>query len=159
MKKNKNPLYQDTLQLLKKYRDVVWSLELSSRRLHLQAKEGTDPPGQSRHILQSRRMLKALDSSVGLLRVKHKNGETYYWLLYYSFLSPQKLLNTEEVIEKLQSHIRDISRRTYYRKRREAVDALGAILWGYVGEDNADLLAHFLPGSTAQDLYWRSHCI
>ena len=133
MMKNKNPLYHDTLQLLKKYRDLVWSLELSSRRLHLQAKEGTDPPGQSRHILQSRRMLKALDSSVGLLRVKHKNGETYY--------------------------IRDISRRTYYRKRREAVAALGAILWGYVGEDNADLLAHFLPGSTAQDLYWRSHCI
>lgn len=24
-----NPLYHDTLKLLKKYRDVVWSLELS----------------------------------------------------------------------------------------------------------------------------------
>ena len=45
--------------------------------------------------------------------------DRYYWLLYYSFLSPQQLKNVEEIIENLRLHIRDISFRTYYRKRRE----------------------------------------
>ena len=53
-----------------------------------------------------------------MLRTKHKNGENYYWLLYFSFLSPQQLRNVEEIIEKLRPHIRDISFRTYYRRRR-----------------------------------------
>ena len=50
-----------------------------------------------------------------MLRTKHKNGENYYWLLYFSFLSPQQLRNVEEIIEKLRPHIRDISFRTYIR--------------------------------------------
>ena len=31
--KEENPLYHDTLTLLRKYRDVVWSLELSVQRV------------------------------------------------------------------------------------------------------------------------------
>ena len=50
-------------------------------------------------------MLKLLDSSVDLLRNKHKNGEVYYWLIYYTFLSPQQLRNVEEIIEKLKPHL------------------------------------------------------
>lgn len=84
-------------------------------------------------IERSHRMLKLLDTSIDLLRTKHKNGENYYWLLYYSFLFPQQLRNVEEIIEKLRPHIRDISFRTYYRRRREAIDALSSILWGYTG--------------------------
>ena len=30
-------------------------------------------------------MLKLLNTSIDLLRTKHKNGKNYYWLLYYSF--------------------------------------------------------------------------
>ena len=54
-------------------------------------------------------MLKLLDSAVDLLRTKHKNGEAYYWLLYYSFLSPQQLKNVEEIIENLRSSYPGIS--------------------------------------------------
>lgn len=79
-----NPLYHDTWQLLKKYRDVVWNLE------------------------------------------------TYYWLLYDSFLFPQQFKNVDKVIEKLRPYIRDISYRTYYRKRREAME-------------DAQILAQFFP--------------
>ncbi|MCI8565091.1 MAG: hypothetical protein HFI39_02035 [Lachnospiraceae bacterium] len=134
-----HPLYHDTWQLLKAYRDAVWSLELSAR-----------PPGRSsaagcsaQSIRQSRQMLDALTAAVDLLRLKHKHGESYYWLLYYSFLSPQKPLNTEEIIEKLRAHLRDISLRTYYRKRREAIRALSALLWGYVSTDTAEILEQF----------------
>ena len=88
---------------------------------------------------------KLLDSAVELLRTKHKNGEAYYWLLYYSFLSPQQLKNVEEIIETLRPHIRDISFRTYYRKRREAIEALSSVLWGYTSKDSLDMLEQFLP--------------
>ena len=90
-------------------------------------------------------MLKLLDTSIDLLRTKHKNGESYYWLLYYSFLSPQQLRNVEEIIEKLRPHIRDISFRTYYRRRREAIDALSSILWGYTSKDSIAILEQFFP--------------
>ena len=76
---------------------------------------------------------------------KHKNGEAYYWLLYYSFLSPQQLKNVEEIIETLRPHIRDISFRTYYRKRREAIEALSSVLWGYTSKDSLDMLEQFFP--------------
>ena len=85
-------------------------------------------------------MLKLLDTAIDLLRSKHKNGESYYWLLYYSFLSPQQQRNVEEIIEKLRPHIRDISFRTYYRKRREAIDALSSVLWGYTSRDSLIIL-------------------
>lgn len=142
-----NPMYHDTWILLKKYRDVVWSLELSVQRVRRQfqieygssieeflesiylagvdfADSGIEEHAQS--IERSHKMLKLVESSVELLRNKHKHGEDYYWLLYYSFLSPQQYRSAEEIIEQLKPHIRDISYRTYYRKRKEAIDALKA---------------------------------
>ena len=91
-----NPLYHDTWKLLKKYRDVVWSLELSVQ--HVRTK-----------------------------------------------FSPQQLKNVEELIENLRPHIRDISFRTYYRKRREAIEALSSVLWGYTSKDSLDVLEKFFP--------------
>ena len=130
-----NPLYHNTWTLLKKYRDVVWSLELSVQQVRNTFEieygntveefldsiylAGADLTGSAieRHarcIEQSHKMLKLLDSAIDLLRTKHKNGESFYWLLYYSFLSPQQLRNVDEIIEKLRPHVRDISFRTYY---------------------------------------------
>ncbi len=173
MKKNnaidtENPLYHDTWKLLKKYRDVVWSLELSVQQVRNKFEieygssiedfldsvylAGADLSGSTieRHaecIEQSHRMLKLLDNAIDLLRTKHKNGETYYWLLFYTFLSPQQLRNVEEIIEKLRPYIRDISFRTYYRKRQEAIDALSSILWGYTSKDSIAILENFFPDS------------
>lgn len=160
------PLYHDTWKLLKKYRDVVWSLELSIQQVRNRFKieygssiedfldsvylagadlSGSDIEHHAKCIERSNQMLKLLDSSVDLLRNKHKNGETYYWLLYYTFLSPQQLRNVEEIIEKLRPHIRDISFRTYYRRRQEAIEALSSILWGYTSKDSMELLERFFP--------------
>lgn len=156
-----NPLYHDTWKLLKKYRDVVWSLELSIQQVRSKFEieygssveeflesiylAGADLSGSNieHHaecIERSHQMLKLLDTAIDLLRSKHKNGESYYWLLYYSFLSPQQHRNVEEIIEKLRPHIRDISFRTYYRKRREAIDALSSVLWGYTSRDSLIIL-------------------
>ena len=94
-------------------------------------------------------MLKLVESSVELLRRKHKHGEDYYWLLYYSFLSPQQYRSADEIIEQLKPHIRDISYRTYYRKRREAIDALSSILWGYSSKDSLQILERFFPENSS----------
>lgn len=165
-----NPLYHDTWRLLKKYRDVVWSLELSVQQVrnrfaieygssvedfldsvYLAGADlsGTDIEHHAKCIERSHQMLKLLDSAIELLRNKHKNGETYYWLLYYSFLCPQQFRNVEEIIEQLRPHIRDISYRTYYRRRKEAIDALSSILWGYTSKDSLEVLEQFFPDGKA----------
>lgn len=158
--------YHDTWKLLKKYRDVVWSLELSVQQIKSQFQieygsniddfldsiymagadlGGTQIENHARCIERSRKMLSLVDSAADLLRTKHKNGEAYYWILYYTYLSPQKVENINIIIEQLQPYIRDISRTTYYRKREKAVEALSSILWGYSSKDCLDLLTEVFP--------------
>ena len=158
--------YHDTWLLLKKYRDVVWSLELSVVQLKkdlclaydcsiddlIDSLElagvdlsGTEIEGHTRSIERSNKMLKLVQSALSLLRSRHKYGEAYYWLLYYTYIAPQKLRNVEEIIEQLQPHIHDISLRTYYRRRKEAVYALSSVLWGYTTKDSLKILEEFFP--------------
>ncbi len=161
-----DPRYHDTRKLLKKYRDVTWSLELSVQRLKNQFHVeygtnieefldmvylagadlgGTELEHHAQCIERSHKMLTLMQNAVELLRTRHKNGEVYYWLLYYTYLSPQQFRNTEEIIEQLQPHIRDISFRTYYRRQKEAIAALSAVLWGYTAQDNLEVLELFFP--------------
>lgn len=161
-----NPLYHDTWMLLRKYRDVVWSLELSVQQVRRQFQiefgssiedflesiylagvdfADTGIQEHARSIERSYKMLRLMETAVNLLRSKHKYGETYYWLLYYTYLSPQQYKNTEEIIEQLRPHIREISYRTYFRKRKEAIEALSSVLWGYTSRDSLNLLEHFFP--------------
>ena len=163
---SENTLYHDTWTLLRKYRDVVWSLELSVQKVRRQFQieygssiedflesiyiagvelDGTDIAEQAKSIERSNKMLKLVDDSVNLLREKHKNGEEYYWILFYSFLSPQQYRSTEVIIKELEPHIREISFRTYYRKRKEAIDAFSSILWGYTSRDSLEILDKFFP--------------
>ena len=156
--------YHDTWRLLKKYRDVTWSLELSIRQVKNQFRidydcsiedflesiymagadlGGTDIENHARCIERSYKMLTLLENSVNLLRTHHQSGEVYYWILYYSFLSPQKLKNVEEIIEALHPHIRDISFSTYYRLRKAAVEALSSVLWGFSAQDTLKTLDCF----------------
>ena len=104
--------YHDTWKLLKKYRDVIWSLEVSVQQVKNQFRidydcsiedflesiymagadlGGTGIENHARCIERSYKMLTLLENSVNLLRTRHQSGEVYYWILYYSFLSPQKL--------------------------------------------------------------------
>ena len=109
---------------------------------------GTDIENHARCIERSYKMLTLLENSVNLLRTRHQSGEVYYWILYYSFLSPQKLKNVEEIIESLRPHIRDISSSTYYRLRKEAVTALSSVLWGFSEQDTLKILDLFFPPDT-----------
>ncbi len=106
---------------------------------------GSKLESYSKSIERSNQMLTLLNSAVDILRNKHKHGEQYYWILYYTYLSPQQLQNTDEIIEKLQPHIMNMSHRTYYRKRPLAVEALSTVLWGYTSKDCLEVLVRFFP--------------
>lgn len=159
-----NPLYHDTWKLLQKYRDVVWSMELSVQQVKISFEKefgqtiddfldsiysagadlsGTEIEQHARCIQRSNQMIKLVDGALDILRNKHQNGEELYWILYYTYIIPQKLQNTQQIIDKLQTNIREISYRTYFRKRHDAIDALSSILWGYTSKDCMDVLEHF----------------
>lgn len=165
-KKAEDTRYHDTWRLLKKYRDVVWSMELSVQQVKKEFEiefgstiddflesvylagadlGGTKIENHARCIERSNQMLTLLNNAVELLRTRHKSGETYYWLLYYTYLSPQQLQNVDEIIAQLRPHLRDISVPTYYRKRKKAVEALSSILWGYTSQECIKILDEFFP--------------
>ena len=160
-----NPLFHDTWKLLKNYRDAVWNLELAMRQaknsfkiesgnnieefLNSPYPADTDinnlqPENYVKNIEKSNQILNLLNSAIEILRKKHKHGEQYYWILYYTYLSPQQSQNTDEIIDKLTPYITNISKRTYYRKRPEAIEALSSILWGY-SKDCLEMLNKLLP--------------
>lgn len=160
-----DPRFHDTYHFLKKYRDATYSLKVVVHQLEAQFQveygtsvdefldsiyaagaelSGTGIEERAKSIERSNKMLKLLDSAVDLLRNNHKYGEQYYWILYYSFLSPQELQNTDEILEKLAPHM-EISYRTFYRRRRAAIEALSTILWGFTAKETLDLLNRFFP--------------
>lgn len=161
-----DPRFHDTYQFLKRYRDATYSLKVVVHQLESQFQieygssiddfldsiyaagielGGGNIEERAKSIERSNKMLKLLDSSVDLLRSNHKYGEQYYWILYYSFLCPQELRNTDEIIEKLAPHIDNISYRTFYQKRRAAIEALSTILWGFTAKETIHILNKFFP--------------
>ena len=161
-----DPRFHDTYKFLRRYRDATYSLKVVVHQMETQFRmrygtsvdefldsiysagaelSGDDIEERAKSIERSNRMLKMLDSSVDLLRTNHKHGEQYYWILYYTFLSPQEPKGTNEIIEKLRPHISNISYRTYYRKRHAAIEALSTILWGFTAKETIEILNEFFP--------------
>lgn len=156
-----HPLYHDTYKLLNNYRDTVWSVEVSNLDLQavfraeygvpidacLEALEiagvdlsGTRIESHARSIDRSRKMLRLIDTAIGLMRRRHRKGELYYWILYYSFLSPQEYESTNEILTALEAHFPPMSVRTYYSHRKDAIDVLSSVLWGYTSRSCSPIL-------------------
>lgn len=161
-----DPRYHDTRKLLRKYRDVTWSLELSVQKLRTQFNVeygtdieefldsvylagadlgGTELEHHAQCIERSHKMLTLVQNAVELLRTRHKKGEIYYWILYHTYMSPQKLKNVDEIIEILRPHLQDISYSTYYRLSKEAVETLSSVLWGFTSQDTLEILEKLIP--------------
>ena len=160
--------YHDTLRLLKNYRDVVWSMELSAKELGKEFTSefgcgvedfldsiymagadlsGTKIESHARSIERSRKMLDLLNQAVQYMRKKHKYGEVYYWILYYTYFSPKQFDSIASIIEQLKPYIRDCGRTTYYRKRDDAIKTLSSILWGYSSRDCLKMLDEIFPSA------------
>lgn len=106
---------------------------------------GTKIESRARSIERSRKMLALLSQALNFMRKKHKYGESYYWILYYTYFSPTQYENLTNLMEQLRPYTEDCSRSTYYRKRHNAIKVLGSILWGYSSRECLKILDEFFP--------------
>ena len=61
-------------------------------------------------INQANKYLKLIDEAVELMRKYHPQGEKYYWVLYYTYMSAYRAENTDEILDKLEPHFPRIPR-------------------------------------------------
>ena len=145
--------YHDTWTLLKNYRSVSWSIEVSDYNLQAEFRteygcaseavlDGLEASNSNTHLEsyvhsleRSKRMLQLINSAIDLMRKKHEKGELYYWILYYAYLSPQQCENAGAILQSLETKGISISLRTYYVHRDEAIEVLSSSLWGYTSQD------------------------
>ena len=130
-----NEYYHDIISLFKIYRSVNWKMQIKT-------------------INQANKYLKLIDEAVALMRKYHPQGERYYWVLYYTYMSAYRAENVDEILDKLEPHfprIPRIHRATYFRWRERAFEAVGNILWGYEPQ-NQKLLAQIRDAYEHGDL-------
>ena len=66
-------------------------------------------------INRSNQYLRLIDEAVDLMRRYHPQGERYYWVLYYSYLSSTKPENIDEILDKLEHIFRNMQESTGLR--------------------------------------------
>ena len=157
--------YHDTLLLLKKYRDVVWSMSVSVEHAKSDFREcfgenideflesvyiagadlsGTDIEERAKCLERSNKMLKLVDSAVETVRKKHKYGEMYYQILYYNYFSEQEYSSLDEVVQALNNAGFNMCRRTMTDHRAIAVSLVSTYLWGYTAKNTQEILNNFI---------------
>ena len=162
-KSNVSPHYHDTRTLLRKYRDVMWNLEVSDLDLQEEFKAeyglssdalfvdsevnkgGNRLENYARALERSKKMMQIIDTAIDLMRRKHKKGEFYYWILYYTYLAPHHYANNYEILHFLELKGMPMSMRNYYLRREEAINVLSSVLWGYTSTDCEELINRLLP--------------
>lgn len=161
-------VYHDVTTLFKIYRSVSWRMQVQIGQVkhRFQKEYGTDVDEFLNSIYQagmdlkdddanikarveaidiSNKFLKLIDESVELMRRYHPQGEKYYWVLYYTYMSAYQPLNVTETIGKLEAQYPQkgtVNRSTYFRWRENALKSVEGILWGYE-EESRRLLEHF----------------
>jgi len=163
-----DPRFHNTWKLLKKYRDAQWNIDISMSEMRSEFEHeyessiedflesaymaGADLSGTKleRHIrtvARSNEMIKIVNRSVDMLKKKPKHGEKYYWLLFYTYLSPNAFDSVDEIIQAMIDNgvFKKLSRATYFRMRKEAVAELDSILWGYASRSSFEVLNDFVP--------------
>lgn len=164
-KKDKGKLYHDTEYLLKKYRDIRYDMicQKTYAEDEVEAEfgmniddfldatyqagldfEDTKLKSMIKNMKLSNDMLKMLCNAVTFIRENHKYGETYYWILFYTYLSQYKADDFDSLLEKIQQHIPNISSYIYYDRRKDAIDKVSDYLWGYTSKDSIKVLKNIL---------------
>lgn len=143
--------YHNTEVLLEQYRTIVWVLECVPDELSRELRVGTENidalvsridfelamenrrlEGRLRTVIKTRLLLERLHDALGVLRKMPENGEKLYELIYSAYIDPVKRNHTD-LIASL-----DISSRTYYRMRKEAISVMSIRLWSAPSGDIDD---------------------
>ena len=140
-------IYKNTEMLLKRYRDVVWSIEVS--QLHINTNNNTkldeflelsyaagadiantNIAEHEKTIEKNKKMLTLINKGLDLIRRKQKYGEEYYKVLYYTYITDENLNGCNDILDKLEDDGCYLSEKSYYRKKKKAIKLLGEILFG-----------------------------
>lgn len=159
--KREEYLYHNTEILLKRYREVVWSIEVSAAQAKMNLEleldcgldellkfsqtagidlSGTNIQEQLRTVERNRKMIKIIDQSAEMLKTRYGDGELYYWILYYTYLSPKQYKKIEDIIKLVAEKKEEISWKTYFDRRKKAIKVLSNILWGFTTKDFLPIL-------------------
>ena len=158
--------YHNTELLLRKYRDVVWSIEVSAIQaqisfeiemgckldefLEMSYAAGADLAGtniqeQMRTLERNKKMLKIIEAAVNMLKKKQGDGEVYYNIIYYTYMTKKPYKKVEYIIEKVVSVTGEgMSWKTYYAKKKRAIETLSTILWGFTSKECLPILEDFI---------------
>lgn len=157
-------LYHNTEKLLKKYRDILWSIEVATLQAEkdfesemeysigefldmpysaMEDLKGAKVEKQMKVLARNKKMVELIDKSVEVLRRKQINGEMYYWIIYYTYLSNEKCTSTE-IVERIATKMYHISMKTYFAKKKQAIEYLSNILWGFTTKDCLPIIKKFI---------------
>ena len=160
-----NYLYHNTEVLLRKYREVVWSVEAAVARAELNFEisfgmslnefldmsyaagadlSGTDIEEHMRTLERNKKMLEYIERALEFVRKKHRCGEMYYNILYLTYITMEVFDNTEDIINELAERGFYMSPKTYFKRKKEAINFLSDILWGFTSKYTNAICEEFL---------------
>ena len=145
--------YQNTEVMLSQYRLVVWTLECAPGELaqELDARlkdvdslvEKLDLQAALQHkrfeyrvnaMMKTRYLVDRIHEALSVLKQKPNNGDQLYAVIHATYIDPVERSH-EDILEAL-----NLSSRTYYRLRREAITIMSIRLWSAPSEDTASWL-------------------
>lgn len=140
--KRRKAAYHNTELLLKNYRTFVWQLECRPgviaeeldtpfdtidemiERLQLELVIGDRKREREfASIEKSRALIDRVNEALTILKKKPENGRQLYELIYLTYIAPEKLSH-QELLYRL-----NLSSRSYYRQREQAITVLSIRLW------------------------------
>ena len=149
--KKRKEAYHNTLLLLSNYRNILWQtdseldtiaaeLNLPLQKLdavlsRIDAEIGMENRRLElclERLAKTRQLLDRINDALTTLKYKPDNGPLLYDLIYLTYISEEKLHQTD-VLYRL-----NISRRHYYRLKEQAINIISLRLWS-VPSKNIDL--------------------
>ncbi len=140
--------FHNTLMLLQHYRTFAWLLECFPgtiaeeleqpftdldallERVDLEMTMGNKKlEGRIEGIKKSRLLMDRVNEALTVLKSKPHNGEKLYNVIYLTYLGPE-IMTHSELLYRL-----DMSSRTYYRFRQQALTILSIRLWSAPAKD------------------------
>jgi hypothetical protein len=145
-KEKRRKMFHNTLLLLQHYRDITWMLEyfpaniaeeldkpmknlddllgLLSDELDM---ENRKLENRLKSVSKSRLLLDRFNEALTVLKEKPGNGQLMYNLIYNTYIIPEKIVHNELVYRL------NISTRTFYRLRNQAISIISLRLWATPG--------------------------
>lgn len=140
-------VYHNTKLLLKLYGEVAWrinnDIQMVKKECEYEAQRELDKfidnladielfisrkrlENRLESIENSKSLINLINKALAMMKSYPNTGEKYYDILYKAYIAHYKY-TTDEMIEYLA-----MSRSTYFREKKKAINLLGTILWGYL---------------------------